>query len=97
MENKFRVKYLDAQDIEELGFEVLTVEEIKMTTPGETWYKLKGIEGDKFTYMLIHSPFINKVMINKYYNGPQDVLTLFSGEILNKSELKWILTRLGIL
>jgi len=94
----FRVKYLDAQDIEELGFKQEYV--INGTTdelePGHILHKTENL------FYVINSLENNKYLIYKgfmynEYSGNWDQEDLYQGTILNKSELKWILTRIGVL
>ena len=87
-DGKIRVKYLDAQDIEELGFE-------KATT--QIHFRKDDIEIVLWDIKDIH---IRRVIDSSLtVNGVSRILVepLYQGTILNKSELKWILTRIGVL
>ena len=75
-ENKFRVKYLDTQDIKELGF---------------THEGVGVFMNDNGNMIAIH-PDGNVIILHSPGGH-----CLFDGKILNKSELKWILTRIGVL
>lgn len=92
---KFRVKYLDSEDIKELGFKVLVVNDIVLDTSTETWYEKVDSKNPDFRYTIIHRPTVNKVTIRHYFGNPKDVLTLFDGTICNKSELKTLLKQIG--
>ena len=83
-ENRFRVKYLSTQDIEELGF--------KEVAPASEY--VRCFERGNFTIMWQGKTKIHGdggVVIE------DGVVDLFRGTILNKSELKWILARIGVL
>lgn len=89
-----RVKYLDQEDIESLGW-VYTGKSIDM------WFKKEGIfnaisGGHKFDeYKLHYGLHDNCLYINAYFGG-QDEGRLFEGIIKNKSELKRLMKQLGI-
>ena len=83
--NWVRVKYLDKQDIESLGF----------TTKED----LRFINGDYTILKYNNAPSLDPLIIE---NEATLIITLkdytiFSGKIKNKSELKVLLTQLGIL
>jgi len=81
-----RVKYLDIDDIESLGFEYYK------THPGTTL-----MEFEKEVYELSYDPsFKGKQYLRICLEGDVDV-TMFSGDIKNKSELKKLLKQLNIL
>jgi len=83
--DKFRVKYLDKEDIESLGFSYYK------THPG-----MEQMEFDKGEYELTYNPnFKGKQWLRINLEGEGDV-TLFSGSIKNKSELKVLLKQLNI-
>jgi len=77
----FRVKLLDKEDIESLGFKLLT------TSYGIQYSKDKTLI--KFSYD-------KKLIIEKYFEDFGIVYTVFIGDIKNKSELKKLLKQLGI-
>ena len=80
-----RVKYLDKKDIESLGFSYYK------THPG-----MEQMEFDKGEYELTYDPnFKGKQWLRINLEGEGDV-TLFSGSIKNKSELKVLLKQLNI-
>jgi len=80
-----RVKYLDKKDIESLGFSYYK------THPG-----MEQMEFDKGEYELTYDPnFKGKQWLRINLEGEGDV-TLFSGSIKNKSELKKLLKQLNI-
>jgi hypothetical protein len=81
-----RVKYLDSSDIEDLGF--IDAEEITPLFPGYKCY------------------FNNKLGLRLYFGSNQKVILrrplsdgiiLFRGTVKNKSELKKVLTQIGVL
>ena len=76
LKNYIRVKYLDTQDIKELGF---------------THEGVGVFMNDNGNMIAIH-PDGNVIILH----SPEGHC-LFDGKILNKSELKWILTRIGVL
>ena len=87
-ENKFRVKYLDTQDIKELGFKYIP--DLSEGDGNVRWYDLY----EKGNISLLHWDYSdkdNKVVIKR------NNTIIFEGTILNKSELKWIFTRIGVL
>ena len=71
-----RIKYLDTQDIKELGF---------------THEGVGVFMNDSGNMIAIH-PDGNVIILH----SPEGHC-LFDGKILNKSELKWILARIGVL
>lgn len=80
-----RVKYLDKEDIEELGFEE------SLDEPDEWFWKFKGNIGIQLYF---DDKYRNKdqgIGITIY-----DDKIIFSGYIKNKSELKVLLKQLGI-
>jgi len=82
--NTYRVKLLDKEDIESLGFD-------GYEPPREynhSW-KYKGSKEPKL-YVWFNNPI---PVVRVYGNFPQ---TLFQGEIKNKSELKRLIAQLGI-
>ena len=94
---EFRVKYLNSQDIESLGF----IKEKKEPT------KFDFILGTKFTldnYNLYLSDDTGRTIITsndltrayEYGIGSKEY-TLFNGKIKNKSELKTVLKQIGVL
>ena len=83
-----RVKYLDSQDIEELGFKYIP--DLSEGDGNVRWYDLY----EKGNISLLHWDYSNedtKIVIKRNNS------IIFEGTILNKSELKWILTRIGVL
>ena len=83
-----RVKYLDKEDIEDLGF----IYDNKLKFP-KGKYKTTVVEYVNDIYCL--STFDNhEIMISEYCDGVFD--KLFEGTIKNKSELKRVLKQLGI-
>jgi hypothetical protein len=80
-----RVKYLDKKDIESLGFSYYK------THPG-----MEQMEFDKGEYELTYDPnFKGRQWLRINLEGEGGV-TLFSGSIKNKSELKKLLKQLNI-
>ena len=79
-----RVKFLDAQDIEELGFKE------------DTLRSIPGIRGcfnkEPYTIVIFSN---NKIMIRNMEYDINPVI--YQGTILNKSELIFILKRIGVL
>jgi|AntDeeMinimDraft_6_1070357.scaffolds.fasta_scaffold01522_6 hypothetical protein len=85
IKNEPLVKYLDKKDIESLGFSYYK------THPG-----MEQMEFDKGEYELTYDPnFKGKQWLRINLEGEGDV-TLFSGSIKNKSELKKLLKQLNI-
>lgn len=95
--NKFRVKYLDREDIESLGFEFK--------------YNEKGNENIAFTKKYDNHPRYDNQYVDVIWNyasshvlicegdnetGWDEWITRFSGTIKNKSELKKVLKMLNI-
>lgn len=90
--NKYRVKYLDSSDIEELGF----TRDKLLDKFDKTSYRK-----DDICINLYHDNTYHRgnVEIKQVYDVdciPGRVRTLFSGDIKNKTELKKLLTQLGI-
>jgi len=92
-----RVKYLDKEDIESLGFK-----DYKKAVCD--WYKLEGHFEDSFAsygywtkIRLIHCALNNKIKILAYeYTWDEKETVLFAGTIKNKSEFKKLLRQLNI-
>lgn len=84
--NQFRVKYLDKEDIESLGFKYTdkTITENILITQ---YFEYKD-------YIISFIDRANNVQITKLNN--LGAFTLFSGTIKNKSELKLLLKQVGI-
>jgi hypothetical protein len=84
-----RVKYLDRDDIESLGFFVAT------TSGMEAAYG-KRDDKNELRFILREKYHNNTIQIERvlYYNAGKT--TLFEGKIKNKSELKKLLKQLGI-
>lgn len=93
--DQFRVKYLDEEDIKELGFE----------SKGKSvclWYTLEKRIEDGFSdygywniITLIHCDNNRVKIFAQEYKG-DDEHVLFQGEIKNKSELKRVMNQIGI-
>lgn len=81
---EYRVKYLDREDIESLGFSFKTVY--------GRYDLIFDIENE---YELIYTPSNNWLMISKYYDTGE-LIRSFYGVIKNKSELKKLLKQLNI-
>lgn len=94
---RFRVKRLDREDIESLGFG-----DYKRAVCH--WYKKEGRFEDAFaTYgywtkiRMIHCPDNYSVKIIAFeYSWDEEETVLFQGKIKNKSELRELLEKLGI-
>lgn len=89
-----RVKYLDQEDIESLGW--------NYTGRGvDLWFSKEGIffavsGGHKFTeYKLQYGLHDNRLKIEAFFGGESEGI-LFEGIIKNKSELKRLMKQLGI-
>ena len=93
-----RVKYLDKDDIEDLGFS-----DYKRSVCN--WYKLEGRFEDSFAsygywskIRLIHCSDNNVIKILAYeYSWDEEENVLYAGKCKNKSELKVLLKQLNIL
>lgn len=85
-DNRIRVKYLDQEDIESLGW-LLNENKTKGILENIDWwfhknkYQLRWFENNAYNAIFIISP---------------NNLTLFDGAIKNKSELKKLMQQLGI-
>ena len=96
-EGVIRVKYLDQEDIESLGFN-------DFKHAASDWYKLEKRVPDGFAssgywncFRLCHFADENKIKIMAYeYSFNEKETTLFQGTIKNKSELKKLMFQLGI-
>ena len=90
----FRVKYLDQEDIESLGFRLLkdfsVDQEYQSEIKDGVWYELNVDDKEEIPYLIT----IEEWMDNS--NGRSDCRTLFKGNIKNKSELKTLFKQLGI-
>lgn len=88
LKNNIRVKYLDKEDIESLGWKFIK------QYPGTTNFYF-----EKETYKLDFDPeFGNKWNLRIYDGKDQDSeFNYFSGYIKNKSELKVLIKQLGVL
>ena len=89
-----RVKYLDREDLESLGFH------FRETNKMSYWYDYKNnidnLPGGYKVYSaeLLHDPDRNTIKITFIVEGEKEVF--FEGFIKNKSELKKLLKQLGI-
>jgi hypothetical protein len=93
IQQKYRVKYLDKEDIESLGWEHL----------GSGWYNLKVVPGSLgyWNYVKLRKWQDNNIFIEGYRGDPivyenTEHQKLFDGNIKNKSELKRLMKQLGI-
>lgn len=84
-EKSIRVKYLDRDDIEELGFEY-TGE--SPNNPNTLYYFGK--------HSIIHNKINNRCVITMWDENRTADYTAFVGTIKNKSELKKLMVQLGI-
>ena len=92
-EKQFRVKFLDKQDIESLGFEF----DYNYADSPELGFINEVQIKDNLQYMLYYNPITNKCRIERIFNcgtGKEDYL--FNGMIKNKSELIKLLKQLEI-
>lgn len=92
-----RVKYLDLEDIESLGWELICPAKSKNSCSLYQWNKAYDYEGSDLEIKWHISHYSdNKLIIhnNQYYDSE---VVIFSGNIKNKSELKFIMNSLGII
>ena len=99
-ENKYRVKYLDREDIEELGWENRSVINI-WSENDEIIDGFSLSAGETDTYVLLYDESTNVlgIYLQRIYNeasGNWSEYIMFSGTIKNKSELKKLMVQLGI-
>ena len=100
--NRVRVKYLDAEDIESLGY---TKQEI-LKTDDYIWftkeldkvlytirYNIEALDNLGTNATLIYKTDFNKI---SFLSGNPRETVLFRGKVKNKSELKELLVQLGI-
>jgi len=93
----WRVKYLDKQDIESLGFG-------NYKRAVCHWYKMEGHFKDGFgaygkwsKIRLLHCKDLNTIKIKAFeHSWDEEETVLFQGKIKNKSELKKLLKQLNI-
>lgn len=93
--SSFRVKYLDEEDIESLGF-IKDNDIYKLTRYDFTWtlkFTFKVIKNIKNKEIIITNTVIKKSLINSI---TQEFSIIFNGEIKNKSELIKLLKQLNI-
>lgn len=85
---EIRVKYLDQQDIEELGWKLIV------------WHKNSGFFSyDKYTLEYSDNSIDNTILKNSLHitqNDEGSNIVLFQGYIKNKSELKKLMKQLNI-
>jgi hypothetical protein len=99
----FRVKYLDKEDIESLGFTHLPKKSLKGLTERfsiEGLHKRLNEEYDDtmwWNVYLEYSPDIKRVIIKGDISNGEYNEKFFEGVIKNKSELKVLLKQLGII
>ena len=100
-EGSIRVKYLDEQDLKELGFEVNSVEGSQI----EAYYKANSSISHNASYSVIYDLDDNFLYIEKKYspkllagntNTGELIVTLFNGKVKNYNELKRIKEQLLI-
>ena len=89
-----RVKHLDQEDIESLGWE----------STGSAWYNLKNVPGALGYYLYVKMRFFEgEALIKAFRYDPlgnpdyQEETNLFDGKIKNKSELKKLMQMLSII
>jgi len=87
----YRVKYLDQQDIESLGFQYYAINDKSYWGGTSIIYIYEGIKGNVFLY---HVPNKGKIIIRQ--EEEQGETQLFEGTLKNKSELIKLLKQLGI-
>ena len=87
-EEEFRVKFLDTEDILDLGFKYTNndLDLLKVTKESTIRIRLRLFED---------APHLSIYHTDELYNKEQ-ALRIFSGEIKNKTELKKLLKQLGI-
>jgi len=90
---QFRVKYLDIEDIESLGFKFINLTDSYCESYIFENEKMKPVL--KIQYVKDNKSF-NIIIKNKYVSNPDDFIR-FKGVIRNKSELKKLLTQLQII
>jgi hypothetical protein len=84
-DNAVRVKYLDQEDIEEIGWEDI----------GEKFNKPHSYKLDNFWMDVIFA--LENTGVHIYIkNHDNSKYTFYNGNIKNKSELKWIMKKTGI-
>ena len=89
--NKYRVKYLDKEDIESLGFKLIKHH------PGTESYDYENLK-NPYLYLDITYNHFDKIFVRIYEEEIQDdSFNYFSGNIKNKSELKKLLKQLNII
>ncbi len=86
---RIKVKYLDSEDIKELGWV------FNYDTDGGLHFFYKEAEDREGRFVMYHVPIQNRIEITE--DNYSDEYTIFDGFIYNKSELKWLMKRLGIL
>ena len=94
-EGKYRVKYLDKEDIEGLGFE-FKGKAIKSFFEVDCWFLLPDSESFKCSKLTIQlCEKLRTVKIIGYIASACEEDTLFEGSCKNKSELGRILKQIG--
>ena len=86
--DKVRIKYLDSEDIESLGFN-----ETYDDTEGNVWFKSN--KSDKIRLCFIDGLNFNIEICDSSNHCNND--TIFKGSVKNKSELKRILKMIGVI
>lgn len=97
--NWIRVKYLDQEDIESLGWTFKSTNKMRTWYTGsDNWFNNTiptGNSGRYWSFELSHDPEYNGIIIKAGTNyGETD--TFFEGTIKNKSELKKLMEQLNI-
>ncbi len=96
---KVRVKFLDKDDIESLGFSFESTNKIRNWYKGpEEWFNetIPGSPSGRYWgFTLIHDPEFNVCIIESMTNSGETE-RFFEGIIKNKSELKKLLKQLGV-
>ena len=99
--NLIRVKFLDKEDIEELGFKFIPTGEILQTGDNyiiDAYEKGFFSSGDNYTILTLYDDNFCHIYSNVNWVGdPSAMSTIFTGKIKNKSELKVLLKQLGII
>lgn len=96
-----RIKYLDKQDIEELGWKFSKTNKIKNWYLGsEEWFNRtipSNPSGRYWSLCLHHDPELKTIKITANTNYGEIDEVFFEGLIKNKSELKRLMNQIGVI
>jgi hypothetical protein len=91
-----RVKYLDQEDLESLGWKYIKINDYVYSGDGSSMiFELTNNEYSKWQLLLFEN--YNEVWIDFIHEATEKKLSYFKGKIKNKNELKKLMKQLNII